>query len=69
MIIKDKFIKLDIKIDAIMKLFPKLKIYHEKIFNDISESKMLLHSMMSKKADIDKILAELKNISEGKGKL
>lgn len=30
---------------------------------------MLLHSMMSRKADIDKIMAELKNISEGKGKL
>lgn len=67
MIVKDKFIKLDVKIDAIMKLFPKLKTYHEKIFNNISECKMLLHSMMSRKADIDKIMAELKNISEGKG--
>lgn len=66
---KDLFIKVNVKTDAILRIYPKLVLIYEKIIDQLDQEKVILHSIMAKKSVVDDYITELKIISEGKGKI
>lgn len=67
LIVNNNPIKLSLKVNAILKIYPKLLVFHDKIQNDIAQLKVIVHSLIARKAEADQIMNQLRDISEGKG--
>lgn len=50
---QNEYISLKVRTDSILKMYPRLEQMKEKILDDLAQLKVILHSMMAKKAKVD----------------